>query len=228
MNLECIDLSIGYRQPIAENINFSLAQGDFLCVLGANGTGKTTLIKTILGIMHPLAGKVLYDGPKEHYRIAYLPQHLNVQQEFPATVEEVVLSGMMVHQHGFFYGQKAKKKADDIMCRLNIRELKKRSYKQLSGGQRQRVLLARALCADNELLVVDEPVNGLDAQAKKQMYAMLAKLQQEENMTVIMVSHDVQQAIRYATHILDLQAPMMFLSKAAYIKNKQLEISSWA
>lgn len=228
MNLECIDLSIGYRQPIAENINFTLVQGDFLCVLGANGTGKTTLIKTILGIMRPLAGKVLYDGQKEHCRIAYLPQHLNVQQEFPATVGEVVLSGIMVHHHGFFYGQKAKKKADDIMRRLNIRELKKRSYKQLSGGQRQRVLLARALCADNELLVVDEPVNGLDAQAKKQMYAMLAKLHQEENMTIIMISHDVQQAIRYATHVLDMQAPMMFLSKEHYIKNKQMEISSWA
>ena len=203
MNLECIDLSIGYRQPIAENINFTLAQGDFLCVLGANGTGKTTLIKTILGIIRPLAGEVLYDGQKEHCRIAYLPQHLNVQQEFPATVGEVVLSGMMVHHHGFFYGQKAKKKADDIMRSLNIRDLKKRSYKQLSGGQRQRVLLARALCSAKDGIIMDEPVSGLDPIVTQDMYEAVNELKRS-GMTVIMVTHDVDKAIKSADKVLHI------------------------
>ena len=208
MIFECKDVTLGYENKVvAKNLNFKIDQGDYLCVVGENGTGKSTLIKTLLGLIKPLNGEVIANVQgKNHKGVGYLPQQTQAQKDFPASVWEVVLSGVLNNDHRCpFYNKKDKAEAEKNMEKLNILDLKKRCYRELSGGQQQRVLLARALCATDSVLILDEPVTGLDPAASMELYETIKGLNKKENVTIIMVSHDIKNALNYATHILHLE-----------------------
>ena len=208
MIFECKDVTLGYENKVvAKNLNFKIDQGDYLCVVGENGTGKSTLIKTLLGLIKPLNGEVIANVQgKNHKGVGYLPQQTQAQKDFPASVWEVVLSGVLNNDHRCpFYNKKDRAEAEKNMEKLNILDLKKRCYRELSGGQQQRVLLARALCATDSVLILDEPVTGLDPAASMELYETIKDLNKKENVTIIMVSHDIKNALNYATHILHLE-----------------------
>lgn len=208
MIFECKYVTLGYKNKVvAKNLNFKIDQGDYLCVVGENGTGKSTLIKTLLGLIKPLNGEVIANVQgKNHKGVGYLPQQTQAQKDFPASVWEVVLSGVLNNDHRCpFYNKKDKAEAEKNMEKLNILDLKKRCYRELSGGQQQRVLLARALCATDSVLILDEPVTGLDPAASMEFYETIKDLNKKENVTIIMVSHDIKNALNYATHILHLE-----------------------
>ena len=196
----CKNLTLGYEnKSLIENLDFEVNAGDYVFVTGENGTGKTTFIKTILKIVSPVSGTVTNTFGK----IGYLPQSSNIKSDFPASVSEVVLSG--IEKRGFrpFYTSEEKKIAEKNMERLHISGLKDSCFSKLSGGQKQRVLLARALCAGEEILLLDEPVSGLDATATDEMYKLIYELN-KSGVTVIMISHDHKAAEKYATKILDV------------------------
>ncbi len=211
-------VSLGYEgKSIVTDLDFSVDKGDYLCIVGENGSGKSTLMKTLLGQKSVIAGKIEFgDGLKQN-EIGYLPQQTEVQKDFPASVKEIVLSGCL-NGCGIkpFYSKAQKKQAKDIMQRLGISELSGRCYRELSGGQQQRVLLARALCATKKLLILDEPVAGLDPIVTKNLYHLITEIN-KEGITVIMVSHDIHAAIEFASHILHIDnKPLFFGTKEDY------------
>ncbi len=215
----CDNLTLGYDgRAVSEEVSFKVDKGDYLCIVGENGAGKSTLIKALLGLNPPLAGTIERPGGLKAAAIGYLPQHTEVQKDFPATVKEIVLSGCL-GKEAFqpFYTREQKQRAAFQMERLGLTGMAKRCYRELSGGQRQRVLLARALCAAEEILLLDEPVAGLDPMVTKEMYDIIESLN-KEGITIIMVSHDIAAAVRYATHILHLsKKPLFFGPKQDYM-----------
>ena len=198
------ELAVGYeRQPVLKNINFQIEEGDYFCIVGENGSGKTTLMKTILGLLPPVEGSIEVGQGLMKNQIGYLPQQSDVQRDFPATVYEIVLSGCQNSLKGFFYSKAQKKMALENIERMGISHLKNKCYRQLSGGQQQRVLLARALCATTKVLLLDEPVAGLDPNVTKEMYELIGQLN-SQGLTVIMISHDLENVKKYATAIFDV------------------------
>ena len=219
------DLSLGYDSEIVcSNINFDINKNDYLCIIGENGAGKSTLIKTILDLKEKKAGKILFSENLKKSEIGYLPQQTVVQKDFPATVYEVVLSGMLSQlKYRPFYTKKEKKHAKQEMEKLGITHLQNKSYRQLSGGQQQRVLLARALCASDKIILLDEPVTGLDPQVTQEFYGLLKSLN-EQGMTIVMVSHDLS-VLKYATHVLYLKKKVpIFMEKEMFIERYGKEI----
>lgn len=215
------DVSLGYdNHLIVKKLNFSVNTGDYLYIVGENGSGKSTLMKTLLGLLSPISGSISFGDGIKAGDIGYLPQQTIVQKDFPASVREIVISGCQ-GRCGLrpFYNREEKKLADDNMKRMGIVDLKNRPYRELSGGQQQRVLLARALCATQKLLLLDEPVAGLDPNVSAQMYELIEKLNQE-GITVIMISHDISAAIRYASHILHIGEKIYFGTKGDYLESE--------
>ena len=204
--IECKDAAASYDgKKVLGSLSFTLNEGDYLCILGENGSGKSTLIKCLLGIKQLDSGKITMSDGLKPTDIGYLPQHTNLQKGFPATVAEVVISGCL-GRRGLrpFYSSAEKKMAQQAMERLGIADLAKRSCRELSGGQQQRMFLARAMCAAKKLLLLDEPVTGLDPAAQDEMYALIDELNKKDGMTVIMVSHDVVKSVESANRILCL------------------------
>lgn len=213
--ITCRDLTLAYENhTVLEGLSFAVDSGDYLCVIGENGSGKTTLMKALLGLKAATGGSVTYGDGLRRNEIGYLPQQTGVQRDFPASVYEVVLSGFL-NRRGLrpFYNRAEKQKALDNMARLNITGLRRACYRELSGGQQQRVLLARALCATQKLLLLDEPVTGLDPAATAELYELIDHLNREHGITVIMISHDVEAALRHATHILHLHKELNFFGR---------------
>ena len=204
--IHCADVSLGYEgRAVWEHLTFRVQSGDYLCIVGENGSGKSTLLKSLLGLLHPLRGQITWDSSLKSGAIGYLPQQTMAQKDFPATVFEVVLSGCL-NRKGmrFFYTSAQKSEALMNMGKLGILELKDQSYRDLSGGQQQRVLLARALCAASRLLILDEPITGLDPAAAQDLYKTLAYLNEKEGMAVVMVTHDLRSALRSAKTVLHI------------------------
>ncbi len=204
--ISCKNLTLGYENTrVAENLSFEVVPGDYLCIVGENGSGKSTLMKTLLGLRAPLAGQIVFGDGLRKNEIGYLPQQTPIQRDFPASVQEVVLSGCP-NRCGLrpFYNKEEKALAARSMERLGITPLARRCYRELSGGQQQRVLLARALCATRKLLLLDEPVAGLDPKVTAELYDLIAELNRKDGITVIMISHDITAALAYASHILHI------------------------
>ena len=204
--IDCKGVSLGYEGNIvAKDLNFRVEKGDYLCIVGENGSGKSTLVKSVLGLIETHSGHLhMGDGLKKR-EIGYLPQQNAAQRDFPASVYEVVLSGCLASKKGVFFSKAQKQLAAESMEKLDITELKDRCYRELSGGQQQRVLLARALCATKKLLLLDEPVTGLDPVVTADFYRIIKRINREYGITVIMVSHDLYSAVNYATHILHMK-----------------------
>ena len=221
--LICQDLCVGYDgKAVLQDLNFAAFSGDYLCIVGENGSGKSTLLKPILGWQQPVRGRILtLDGLRKN-EIGYLPQQTQVQKDFPASVREIVLSGCQGRCGSRpFYNKEEKQLAADAMEKMQIAQLAKRCYRELSGGQQQRVLLARALCATRKMLLLDEPVSGLDPKVTAEMYALIEKLNREDGITVIMISHDIAAAVKYASHILHIGDAVFFGTKAEYLQSPQ-------
>lgn len=211
----CRDAALGYEgRAVLTGLNLSVSAGDYLCVVGDNGSGKSTLMKGLLGLLTPMAGSIDRAAELKNGAIGYLPQQTQAQKDFPATVYEVVLSGFL-NQKGFrfFYTAAQKTAALQAIGKLGILELKDRCYRDLSGGQQQRTLLARALCAASRLLILDEPVTGLDPAAAQDLYKTLRYLNEKEGMAVVMVTHDLRSALENAQTVLHIGKTSWFYGK---------------
>ena len=221
--LTCQNLCVGYDgKSVLQGLSFEIFAGDYLCIVGENGSGKSTLMKTILGLQPPISGRILTGDGLRKNEIGYLPQQTQVQKDFPASVREIVLSGCQGRcGRRPFYNQEEKQLASDAMEKMQITRLAKRCYRELSDGQQQRVLLARALCATGKMLLLDEPVSGLDPRVTAEMYGLIEKLNREDGITVIMISHDIAAAVKYASHILHIGDAVFFGTKAAYLQSPQ-------
>lgn len=203
--LKCDNIHMNYDSTKAVNgVSFSVDEGDFLCIVGENGAGKSTLLKGILGLQKISEGRVIFNGIKKS-EIGYLPQRTQVQKDFPAAVKEVVLSGRIGRKGKLFYSAEDRQIAAENMETMKISDIRNKSFNELSGGQQQRVLLARALCATDRLLLLDEPTAGLDPFVTEDMYRLIEHLNSEHGVTVIMVTHDIKSAVKYANKILCME-----------------------
>ena len=197
------DLSFSYpsKKDTLKHINLKIKEGSFTCIVGENGSGKSTLLKCILGLNKGYTGEI-----KRENNIGYLPQKSEIQSNFPATIEEVVLSGTISNNvKSVFYKREDKEDAKQVMKKLGIYDIRKKCFADLSGGQQQRVLIARALCATKKIIILDEPTNGLDPSMAKQIYELLDKLKREDNITILIVSHDIEKALNYADTVIELE-----------------------
>lgn len=201
VKVENLSFSYGGSENTLENININIDKGDFACIIGENGSGKSTLIKCILGLTPDYTGNVSV-GEK----IGYLPQMTEVQNNFPASIEEVVLSGTIPNNiKNIWYSKEDKNTANDIMKNLDLYEIRQKCFRELSGGQKQRVLLARAMCTTSKILILDEPTNGLDPNITIQIYDTLKKLNKEKELTVIMISHDINTSLDYCNRVIEMK-----------------------
>ncbi len=216
--VKCEKCELAYEgKTVLSDLSFEVNKGDYLCIVGENGSGKSTLMKALLGLIKPVSGEIKFCCAK-HSEIGYLSQQTDIQKDFPASVSEVVISGTLGRK-GFkpFYTKKEKDLAKKNMEMLGISHLAKHSYQNLSGGQQQRVLLARALCATTSMLLLDEPVAGLDPVVTAEMYKIIKELN-DKGIAIIMVSHDISAAVEYASHILHLRnKPLFFGTKEEYL-----------
>lgn len=219
--INCAELMIGYNTPILNQaLNFSVEEGDYLIIVGENGAGKSTLMKTMLHLIPALSGQITYGDGFSAKEIGYLPQQTVVQRDFPASVKEVVMSGCQgLAGRRPFYTAEEKKLALENIARMGMEEYIDKSYRNLSGGQQQRVLLARALCATKKLLLLDEPVAGLDPGAMMELYELIKGLN-EEGVAIIMISHDIHVAFKYAKHVLHVGDQIFFGTADEYVKSE--------
>ena len=201
-----------------ENVCLKLERGEYTVMLGRNGSGKSTLMRAMLGLVRPKSGQILVGDGLRRDHIGYMPQQTQAQRDFPAAVEEVVRSGLINRMdRRMFYTAEEKARAFENMRLLGIEGLRKTSYAALSGGQQQRVLLARALCAADGLLMLDEPVSALDPEATEEFYGVLRMLHRERGMAILMISHDVRSAVRDADKVVVLDREVRFDgTRAAY------------
>lgn len=198
------NLTLGYEgKEVVKNVTFDVDQGDYICVIGDNGSGKSTLMKALLSLIKPISGNIEFLGVKKN-EIGYLPQQTGAREDFPALVKEVVSSGCLNRgKFSFFMNKEKKRIISENMDKLQISALKNESFSELSGGQKQRVLLARALCATQKLLIIDEPVAGLDPKVTDEMYEAVKKLN-DEGITIIMVTHDVTRALSFSNKVVHI------------------------
>lgn len=210
--LKCEHVDFGYEnQDAVVDVSLEVNTGDYICIVGENGSGKSTLMKGILGLLKPTAGKIEVSDELKKAGIGYLPQQTAAQKDFPATVLEVVLSGCLGKRGNRpFYSAREKASAQANLEKLGIADLRKSCFRDLSGGQKQRVLIARALCATDKLLILDEPIAGLDPSAIQDFYQLVKKLNREEQVAILMVSHDMANIVHQAGKILHLQQKVLF------------------
>ena len=210
--ITCEHVDFGYENyDVVKDVSMEIWPGDYLCIVGENGSGKSTLMKGLLGLLKPTGGTITMSEELKRSGIGYLPQQTSSQKDFPATVFEVVLSGCLGKRGNRpFYSPAEKNKALLNIERLGISELKKSCYRDLSGGQKQRVLIARALCATDKLLILDEPITGLDPATMQDFYHVIRQLNRESRVAVLMVSHDVQNIVGQAKKILHLGQTVLF------------------
>ena len=221
--ISCKNVSFSYDGVYAlKDVNFEIENNDYLCIIGENGAGKSTLLKGLLNLKKQTSGEIIFDEQLSKNEIGYLPQKSEIQKDFPASVYEVVISGCL-NRLGFkpFYGKEEKQIALKNIEKLGLTHLKNKSFRDLSGGQQQRVLLARALCSTRKVLILDEPVTGLDPLVKNELYELIKMINEELNISIIMVSHDIESSIIYANKILHLNNSQLFFgTKDEYINSE--------
>ena len=221
MLIEGKNLSIGYKtKVVSSHINFKIDEGDVICIVGENGAGKSTFLKTVLGILKPIKGEIKFSPSLNVKRFGYLPQSSESQNDFPATVKEIVLSGRInAYKRKLFFNWYDKRIADEKMELLDIYDLKHRAFSTLSGVQRQRVLIARAMCATDKILFLDEPLTGLDPKITKEFYQIVEQLH-EQGTTIVMISHELNESIRLATKVLFIGEENYFMSKDEFVNSE--------
>lgn len=221
--ITCSHVDFGYEnQDAVTDLTMEVTEEDYLCIVGENGSGKSTLIKGLLGLLKPTSGTLTVGEELKKTGIGYLPQQTAAQRDFPATVDEVVISGCLSRRGNRpFYSRTEKKLAEANMERLGIADLRRRCYRELSGGQQQRVLIARALCATNRLLILDEPITGLDPWAIQDFYHLIRDLNRKEHVAILMVTHDMANVVGQANKILHLKQRVLFYGTTEEYKKSQ-------
>lgn len=208
--ITCQKVSFAYEGRVVVNaLDMEVQKGEYLCIVGENGSGKSTLIRGLLGLITPVCGSVSYGDGLTRSEIGYLPQRTDVQNDFPASVWEVVTSGCRGRSP--FLTSAMRQAANESLSMMGISDIRRRSFMELSGGQQQRALLSRALCATQSLLLLDEPVAGLDPLVTREMYEVISRLHRERKMTIVMISHDISAALSYASRILHMSNHGTFL-----------------
>ncbi len=223
----CRDVAIGYdNHVLINNINFEVNEGDYICIIGENGVGKSTLMKTLINLKKPISGQVIMSNNISRKHFGYLTQQKEIQKDFPGSVKEIVISGCQ-NKCGFrpFYNKVEKQSAIDAIQKMGILNLKDKCFSELSGGQQQRVLMARALCAAEKILFLDEPATGLDQKSLTDFYDITSTINRENKMTVVMISHDVDTAIKYASHILYIGEKVILQTTEEYLRDNNHHIS---
>jgi len=221
--IRCEELTLAYDgQTVVSGLSLEIEKGDYFCIVGENGSGKSTLMKALMGLLRPVSGKICFEKELRQNEVGYLPQQSEIQRDLSATVREIVLSGTLGQSKKLFYT-----KAQRQICRrnlelLHIKDLGDCCYRELSGGQQQRVLLARALCATSQLIVLDEPVTGLDPVAAEDLYRVIAELNRERGITIVMVTHDIPSAMNYANKILHLGHESRFFGTTEEYRDSDL------
>jgi zinc transport system ATP-binding protein len=224
--IKCEHISLGYDGKIVlDDVNLTIEEGDYLSIVGENGSGKSTFVKALLGLIKPIKGSITFSKSLKKNAIGYLPQTKKISHNFPASVEEVILSGFLNRKTFLpFYNKEEKEIAANYMEILDITSLQKKSFQELSIGQMQRVLLARALCATQKLLILDEPVAGMDPVASAEFYAIMKMLNEQYHITIIMISHDIVEAVKQSQKILHLHGKTLFYGYVSdYIETKIAE-----
>ena len=222
--ITCEGLTLAYEgRVVVRDLNFAIEPGDYICIVGENGSGKTTLVRTLVGLKKPSEGRIIFGDGLDRRDVGYVPQNIHTGKGFPATVYEVVSSGLLGRM-GLrpFFTKEEKKKINAAMERLDIADIRDRCFRELSGGQRQRVQLARALCGAEKLIVLDEPASGLDPVITKQLYEIITDLNKTEGVTVIMVSHDILSAVHNASRILHLEKESSFFGTTEEYKENKM------
>lgn len=221
--ITCSHVDFGYEnQDAVTDLTMEVNEEDYLCIVGENGSGKSTLIKGLLGLLKPTGGTLTVGEELKKTGIGYLPQQTAAQRDFPATVYEVVISGCLSRRGNRpFYSRTEKMLAEANMDRLGIADLRRRCYRELSGGQQQRVLIARALCATNRLLILDEPITGLDPWAIQDFYHLIRDLNRKEHVAILMVTHDMANVVEQANKILHLKQRVLFYGTTEEYKKSQ-------
>lgn len=215
----CKNVTLGYEgHSVCNGLSFSVDRGDYLCIVGDNGSGKSTLVKALLSLKSPSSGEIVLGEGIQKQDIGYLPQQSETQRDFPASVEEVVMSGCVPSlKRRFFMGREQKLEAMQNMKMMGVWDLAHKSYRSLSGGQQQRVLLARALCAAKKILILDEPVSGLDPNAASELYSTIHHLNKHTGITIIMVTHDIENSLRDSNRVLRMsRTPEFFENVEEY------------
>ena len=235
-DIELHNVSFQYDQTIVlKNISLEVKQGDFLAVLGPNGSGKSTLLKIILGLLKPTSGSVkLFGENSRDFRhrewIGYVSQKSNAfNSGFPATVYEVVESGL-VKKTGLFkkYPKDTADRVEKALLSVGMADYKLKSIGELSGGQQQRVFIARALVGEPKCLILDEPTVGIDHQHVQSFYHMLAHLNREQNITLILVTHDVDTVSNQISHVACLNQTIHFHGfKTEFNQISEEELQAW-
>lgn len=222
--ITCSHADFGYENHDAViDVTMEINPGDYLCVVGENGSGKSTLMKGMLGLLKPTSGTLTVAEELKRTGIGYLPQQTAAQKDFPATVYEVVISGCLSRRGNRpFYSKVEKQLALSNMEKLGIGHLQKHCYRELSGGQQQRVLIARALCATDKMLILDEPITGLDPSAMQEFYQLIKHLNEKEQVTILMVSHDIHTVVTQANKILHLQQHVLFYGSTQVYKKSDV------
>ena len=219
----CEGLTLAYEgRPVVKDLSFTVEPGDYVCIVGENGSGKTTLVKTLVGLRRQSSGRIIFGDGLTKRDVGYVPQNIITGRDFPATVYEVVTSGLLSNM-GLrpFFTKEEKRRAENAMERLGISDVRNKCVRELSGGQRQRVQLARAICAAGKMIILDEPAAGLDPVITSQLYKIIKDLNENDGMSVVMVSHDIPSAVRYASKILHLDPVTNFFGTSAeYRKNR--------
>lgn len=212
--IEVRDIFFKYdKEYILQNVSFDIEKGDFVGIIGANGTGKSTLIKLILGILKPDSGEILISGinpnkSKQVSSIGYVPQvGVSSGVEFPATVTEIVLMNMY-KEIGLFKFAKRKhiEKVREILSIVGMTEYANRRFCDLSGGQQQRVVIAKALANNPEILILDEPTSGIDYRSEDALYELLDRLHLERKITIVMISHDIERLKKHSNRIIEVES----------------------
>ena len=220
----CKDVTVAYDgRTVLDNINLEISKGDYLSIIGENGTGKSSFVKALLGLIRLNKGDIIFADGLEKDQIGYLPQQTVVQSDFPASVYEVVLSGCINRNGGNpFYTKEDRKLADDALKKINAFSLKKECFRELSGGQQQRVLIARALCATGQVLLLDEPTAALDPVVSNELYRAISHLNKDHKVTVILITHDLDAATKNSNKILKLEPNgYEFISTAEYLEGQK-------
>jgi zinc transport system ATP-binding protein len=216
MQLVEIDrLSYAYSGDLVlDNISFTIDEGDILGIIGPNGAGKTTLFSCMLGLLDDYTGTIKILGEdikkknsKVFKSIGYIQQKKTIEQNFPATVEEIVSLGITIMD------KTSKEKIDLALETVGLSAQKDRRVGELSGGQQQRVLIAKAMVNNPKLLILDEPVTGIDLEMQNKFYSLLKKLNQENKITIIWASHDLDAVNRFATSVACINRSMFFHGK---------------
>ena len=220
--IACSNAAFRYDgREVVAGLNFTVEPGDYLCIVGENGSGKSTLVKGLLGLKAPSDGTITLGDGLHQREIGYLPQQRETRRDFPASVYEVALSGTL-NALGTrpFYGAAERRTALEQLKKVGMDSLKSACFGELSGGQQQRVLLARALCAAQKLLILDEPTAGLDPLASAELYQLIDELNRA-GVSIVMVSHDIRAAVEHASRILHLEnRPLFYGTAAAYAKSE--------